>query len=71
MTERTNVGYTIYKSQPIGNQREIVLGHNKKIDEYVCWWYRGDRDSYFWGHYFNTPEDAERDLQERIKENNH
>lgn len=66
MEERKNAGYTITDSIHIG-KTEFVIGenHTKYGTMYVTWECSG-KDNYFWGHYMNDRQAAERDLLERV-----
>ena len=64
MTQRTNAGYTITDTVTIGNT-EFVIGKNNAMPPmFVTWACKGGND-YFWGHYMETREAAERDLLDR------
>ncbi len=61
---RTNVGYTITDSVTIGNTEFVIGKNNANPPMFVTWACKGGND-YFWGHYMDTREAAERDLLER------
>ena len=65
MEERKNAGYTITDSIHIG-KAEFVIGenHTQYGTMYVTWECSG-KDNYFWGHYMNDRQAAEKDLLER------
>ena len=65
MEIRENAGYTITDSVHIGSA-EFVIGEKKTQygTMYVTWQCR-DGDNYFWGHYLNSRQEAERDLIDR------
>lgn len=62
-----NVGYEILTYEKSSKQSDVtvVLGHNKKIDEYVTWEYR-KQTGFYWGHYFGDIQSAYADLKERV-----
>ena len=63
--DRVNAGYRIIESMHAGTT-EFVLGHNPKaVQPYVTWATNGPSD-YFWGHYFDTLREAQRDLAKRV-----
>ncbi len=65
METRENAGYTITDSVHIGSA-EFVIGEQQTQygAMYVTWQCR-DGDNYFWGHYLNSRQEAERDLIDR------
>ncbi len=65
MEIRENAGYTITDSVHIGSA-EFVIGEQQTQygAMYVTWQCR-DGDNYFWGHYLNSRQEAERDLIDR------
>ena len=60
-----NADYVIRRTILFDNKCGFVLGENPKApNPYVTWQFNeqdGHRD-YFWGHYHNEPDMAERDL---------
>ena len=68
MTVEINADYVIRRTILFDNQCGFVLGENPKApNPYVTWQFNeqdGHRD-YFWGHYHNEPDMAERDLRNR------
>lgn len=63
---RENAGYQIIASTPVNERDEVVIGKSLKCDDYVCWFYRNDEDSYFWGRYTSTYEGALRVYIDRL-----
>lgn len=64
---RTNVGYAITDSVHVQN-REFVLGYGpNKSSPYVTWECVNGRD-YYYGHYFSSKINAQRDLISRANE---
>ena len=64
MSQRTNAGYTITDSLTIGNTEFVIGKNNATPPMFVTWACKGGND-YFWGHYMETREAAERDLLNR------
>ena len=66
-----NQGYVIRRTILFDNKCGFVLGENPKApNPYVTWQFNeqdGHRD-YFWGHYHNEPDMAERDLHNRAED---
>ena len=66
-----NQGYVIRRTVLFDNKCGFVLGENPKApNPYVTWQFNeqdGHRD-YFWGHYHNEPDKAERDLHIRAED---
>ena len=66
-----NQGYVIRRTILFDNKCGFVLGENPKApNPYVTWRFNeqdGHRD-YFWGHYHNEPDKAERDLHIRAED---
>ena len=66
-----NQGYVIRRTILFDNQCGFALGENPKApNPYVTWRFNeqdGHRD-YFWGHYHNEPDMAERDLHNRAED---
>lgn len=61
MNKRTNAGYIIIDSIKIGDT-EVVLGeHTKAAATYVTWLCKNE-NTYFWGHYFMTRNNALNDM---------
>lgn len=65
-------GYEILKSTVFANSRGFALGHNSKAPSpYVTWQFtegkNGQRD-YYWGHYGNSREWAEKDFTRRVED---
>lgn len=67
MNERTNAGYRIIDSIHVGT-KEFVLGVNQKIENMYVTWQCANGTDYFWGHYTDSREKAEKDLQTRAAE---
>ncbi len=67
MNIRMNVGYIITDSIHIG-ETEFVIGiHQHDPNRFVTWACKNGND-YFWGHYLNSREAAEKDLVKRATE---
>lgn len=64
MERRTNAGFIITDSIHIGNSEFVIGIHTSAPRSYVTWQCRNGND-YFWGHYFEDRQSAERDLLER------
>ena len=66
-----NADYVIRRTILFDNKCGFVLGENPKApNPYVTWQFNeqdGHRD-YFWGHYHNEPDMAERDLHNRAED---
>ncbi|WP_164475020.1 hypothetical protein [Flavonifractor sp. An91] len=66
-----NADYVIRRTVLFDNKCGFVLGENPKApNPYVTWRFNeqdGHRD-YFWGHYHNEPDKAERDLHIRAED---
>lgn len=66
-----NQGYVIRRTILFDNKCGFVLGENPKApNPYVTWQFNeqdGHRD-FFWGHYHNEPDMAERDLHNRAED---
>lgn len=66
-----NADYVIRRTIMFDNKCGFVLGENPKApNPYVTWQFNeqdGHRD-YFWGHYHNEPDMAERDLHNRAED---
>ena len=62
--KRMNAGYEITDSLHIGKYEFVIGKNNAEPAAYVTWCCTGG-NNYFWGHYMNTREDAEKDLLER------
>ena len=66
-----NQGYVIRRTILLDNKCGFVLGENPKApNPYVTWQFNeqdGHRD-FFWGHYHNEPDMAERDLHNRAED---
>lgn len=67
MEQRINIGYRITDSIHIGETEFVIGSHETMPDRFVTWACKNGND-YFWGHYFTTREDAERDLVHRARE---
>ena len=64
---RINQGYIITDSCQVGDS-EFVLGvHSTAPQQFVTWKCTG-RTDYYWGHYFSTLFDAQKDLVARAQE---
>lgn len=61
---RTNAGFVITNSIPIGN-KEFVLGVNMKNPQSFVTWECKDGTDYYWGHYTDSLLKATRDLCQR------
>ena len=67
MDVRINQGYVITDSCHVGNS-EFVLGvHSTAPQQFVTWKCNNQTD-YYWGHYFSTLFDAQKDLVARAQE---
>ena len=66
MTMRTNAGYTITQSIHVGST-EFVLGESSTDPAQFVTWACKDGNNYFWGHYLNSRDAAERDLVARCQ----
>ena len=67
MDVRINQGYVITDSCHVGNS-EFVLGvHSTAPQQFVTWKCK-DQTDYYWGHYFSTLFDAQKDLVARAQE---
>lgn len=64
MKQRINAGYTITDSVTIGKTEFVIGRNNAQPPMFVTWACKGGND-YFWGHYMETREAAERDLLDR------
>ena len=64
MEVRKNAGYIITDSIHIGNA-EFVIGEFPGAPAPFVTWECKDGNSYFWGHYLTTRQNAEKDLLER------
>lgn len=64
MERRTNAGFIITDSIHIGNSEFVIGIHTSAPRSYVTWQCRNG-NNYFWGHYFEDRQSAERDLLER------
>ena len=66
-----NADYVIRRTILFDNKCGFVLGENPRApNPYVTWQFNeqdGHRD-YFWGHYHNEPDMAERDLHNRAED---
>lgn len=65
-----NEGYVIRRTILFDNKCGFVIGEDPKApNPFVTWQFneRDGRRGYFWGHYHNTPEQAEADFQERAE----
>ena len=66
-----NAGYVIRRTILFDNQSGFALGENLKApNPYVTWQFNdwdGSRN-YFWGHYMDDPDMAERDLRHRAED---
>ena len=61
---RINAGYVITDSVFIG-EAEFVIGKMPNAPAPFVTWECKDGNNYFWGHYFEDRQSAERDLLER------
>ena len=66
MSERKNIGYVITDSVHIG-ETEFVIGAREKDPNRFVTWACKDGNNYFWGHYLNCRDAAERDLVARCQ----
>lgn len=64
--KRTNAGYEIIQSIPVGNT-EFVLGESHGGGAKYVTWECKDGTNYFWGHYFMERENAVNDLYDRVE----
>lgn len=64
MEIRTNAGFIITDSIHIGNSEFVIGVHTTAPNSFVTWQCRNGND-YFWGHYFEDRQSAERNLLER------
>lgn len=67
MEERKNAGYIITDSIHIGNAEFVIGQKESTLAPFVTWKSRDGRN-FFWGHYLNSRQAAERDLLERAGE---
>ena len=67
MSERKNIGYVITDSVRIGETEFVIGAHEKDPNRFVTWACK-DGNNYFWGHYLNSRDAAERDLVARCQE---
>lgn len=62
-----NAGYYIIKRAENSESKDVfVMGHSPKKDDYVTWWEVQPGD-YIMGNYFNTRDEAVKDLIQRVK----
>ncbi len=61
MNIRTNIGYIITDSVHIG-ETEFVIGIHQHDPNRFVTWARKNGNDYFWGHYLNSREAAEKRL---------
>ena len=66
MSERKNIGYVITDSVRIGETEFVSGAHEKDPNRFVTWACK-DGNNYFWGHYLNSHDAAERDLVARCQ----
>ena len=66
MDERKNIGYVITDSVRIGETEFVIGAHEKDPNRFVTWACK-DGNNYFWGHYLNSRDAAERDLLARCQ----
>ena len=60
-------GYEIMKRAEVG-RKGFVLAHNPKAPSpYVTWKHNSDKNSMYWGHYFEKYSDALRDFNKRVR----
>ena len=65
-----NEGYVIRRTILFDNKCGFVIGEDPKAPNPFVTWQFNEQDGqrgYFWGHYHNTPEQAEADFQERAE----
>ena len=67
MEQRKIAGYIITDSIHIGNA-EFVIGQKESTRAPYVTWKSRDGRNFFWGHYLNSRQAAERDLLERAGE---
>ena len=67
MDVRRNDKYIITDSIHIGETEFVIGAHEKDPSRFVTWACKNEND-YFWGHYLNSREAAERDLVARCQE---
>lgn len=65
-------GYEILKTTVFENSRGFALGHNPAAPSpYVTWQFTEGKDGqrdYYWGHYGNSREWAEKDFTRRVED---
>lgn len=66
MVERKNIGYIITDSVRIGETEFVIGAHEKDPNRFVTWACKNG-NNYFWGHYLNSRDAAERDLVARCQ----
>jgi hypothetical protein len=62
-------GYEITRSISFGDMRGFAIGHDPAApDPYVCWQFtiEGGKRDFYWGHYFGSVKDAEKDYIARV-----
>jgi len=65
--QRENEGYVITDSMHIGSIEFVIGQRDSRFGTmYVTWQCKGS-DNYFWGHYMNSRQAAERDLLARAQ----
>lgn len=64
---RTNSGYVINASIPVGD-KEFVLGEHQTAPGQFVTWECKNGTNYIWGHYTDSPLEALRDLCRRVME---
>lgn len=67
MDYRENAGYVITDSCHVG-ESEFVLGVHLTAPQQFVTWKCKDRTDYYWGHYFSSLFDAQKDLVARAHE---
>lgn len=64
---RMNAGYIITDSLHIGETEFVIGVHATYPGKFVTWACKNN-DNYYWGHYLNSREDAERDIVDRARD---
>ena len=67
MEERTNAGYRITDRIHVG-ESEFVLGVHMNVGNQFVTWKCRDGSDYFWGRYFSSQLDAQKNLVQRAYE---
>lgn len=67
MQQRENIGYVITDSVKIGDTEFVIATHKTDSTRFATWACENG-NNYYWGHYMNTREAAERDLVSRLND---